>query len=101
MTDFCQNIMINNSIKFIFSILLLVLISFSSCKKNSYPCPGNGQSTASSLSKFDDDGNLKETRRRKKSKGKDERGLMNKQQDDRLKARRKTSLGDKPKNMKK
>jgi len=87
--------------KIFFSLFLLAAITLSSCHKNSIPCPGNGQTTASSLSKFDEDGNLKESRKKKKFSGKNERGLMNKKQDDRLKARRKTSLGDKPKNMKK
>ena len=73
---------------------------FCSCNKRRYPCPGAGQTSASSLSKFDEEGNLKEGKKKRKIT-KNDRGLVNKKQDDRLKNRRKTSLGEKPKNMKK
>ena len=89
----------NFSIKVFLSFSFLVVVTLSSCTKNSYPCPGSGRSTAASLSRFDEDGNLKETK--KKAKAKNERGLVSKKQDDRLKNRRIESLGDKPKNMKK
>lgn len=90
--------MLKNSIKvFIISLLGIVLL-FSSCSKRSYPCPGNGKADARDLSLFDDEGSLKSEK--KKDPKKTERGLVTKKQDDRLKNRRKTSLGDKPKHMK-
>ena len=99
MNDFNRIIMINFSTKIIFLFSFLCIFALSSCNKNSYPCPGSGQSTAASLSKFDEDGNLRESN--KKAKAKNERGLVSKKQNGRLKNRRKESLGDKPKNMKK
>lgn len=86
--------------KIILFSISIIGIGFTSCKRNSIPCPGNGTSSARDLSLFDTDGNLKSDKKKKKSK-KDESGLVNKKQDDRLKARRKASLHDKPKNMKK
>ena len=96
MTGFCQNIM--RKLFFLF-ISLGVVLSISSCNKRRYPCPGNGTAEARDLSLFDEEGNLKSTK--KKSQKKTDRGLVTKKQDDRLKNRRKKSLDDKPKNMKK
>ena len=89
--------MLKKIILLLFSTLLM-LITQSSCRRNSIPCPGNGTMSAKDLSLFDEEGNLKSEK--KKKKGKDDNGLVNKKKDDRLKARRKESLDDKPKHMK-
>lgn len=65
--------------------LLFVAGSFSSCSK-SYPCPGNGQSSAADLSLFDEDGNpISSGKKRKKNNG-----LVNKKAPKKI--RRKTNL---------
>lgn len=81
------------------TVFFVGLLCITSCNKRRYPCPGGGTSSHRELSLFDEDGNLK-SEKGKKSK-KDERGLINKKQDVRLKARRKQALDDKPKHMKK
>ena len=85
--------------KILIFFVAIVSIGFTSCKSNSIPCPGNGTTSARDLSLFDTDGNLKSTKKKKSKK--EESGLVSKKQDDRLKARRKTSLHDKRKNLKK
>lgn len=88
-----------NNLNFLIISIIVMVIGFSSCKKNSIPCPGNGTVSARDLSLFDQDGNLKSEKKKQKSK-KDESGLVNKKQSDHLKARRKESLDDKPKHIK-
>lgn len=88
-----------NNFNFLIFLIITVIIGFTSCKRNSIPCPGNGTVSARDLSLFNEDGDLKSGKKKKKSK-KEESGLVNKKQDDRLKARRKESLDDKPKHLK-
>lgn len=58
---------------------IVLAISFSGCSK-SYPCPGNGTMKAADLSMFDEDGNPKSSRDKKK-KG---NGLVNKKEPRRI-----------------
>ena len=93
--------MYHRPVKVIIFVFLCSISSFlSSCRKRSYPCPGNGQTSASTFSRFDEDGNLKSEKKKKKIK-KNDRGLVDKKQVKRLKSHKKKSLNDKPKNFKK
>jgi hypothetical protein len=47
---------------------MVLMLSFASCKKTDYPCPGLGQSNEADLSQFDEEGNLKEDGKKKKNK---------------------------------
>lgn len=88
-------------IKFLLFITLVMLfIGTSSCSKRSYPCPGTTSSQPRDLSLFDEEGNMKSEAAKRAKKKKKNNGLISKKQDDRLKNRRKKSLDDKPKNMK-
>jgi hypothetical protein len=77
------------------SLVLSLLVCFiglihTGCHKNEYPCPGLGKSTEADLSKFDENGKLKEEgngRRINKQSG-----LVNKKTPKKLRAQRKTHL---------
>ncbi len=79
-------------------VLLFLISTLPSCKKkNSYPCPGLGQMTEADVSQFDESGQLKNAKGKKKSKGPTKRinhdtGMVNKKNPKNLKAPRKTQL---------
>lgn len=80
------------------AVLFSTLLFASSCKKTDYPCPGLGQTDSADLSPFDQDGNLKESGRKKKgSKNKVGRfdantGLIDKKKPAKLNKPQKTRL---------
>lgn len=61
------------------------------CNRKDYPCPGLGQTSEADMSLFDESGQLKETKKQKKSKDKTN-GLVTKKQPKRLRAPRKTHI---------
>jgi len=79
-------------------VLLFLITTLSSCKKkNSYPCPGLGQMTEADVSQFDDSGQLKNAKGKKKTKAPTKRinhesGLVDKKSPKNLKAPKKTQL---------
>ena len=82
-------------ILFLGIVLAFLLSAFPSCKKKSYPCPGLGQVSEADLSKFDEDGNLKNGKGKKKAPTKrisHDSGLVNKKSPKQIKAPRKTHL---------
>jgi hypothetical protein len=77
-------------------VFAFLLSALPSCKKKSYPCPGLGQVSEADLSQFDDKGQLKNAKGKKK-KGPAKRidhesGLVNKKSPKQIKAQRKTHL---------
>ena len=77
-------------------VCAFLLSAFPSCKKKSYPCPGLGQSTEADISKFDEDGNLKNSKGKKKKaptkRINHESGLVNKKSPKQIKTPKKTRL---------
>ncbi len=77
-------------------VCVLLLSTFPSCKKKSYPCPGLGQVSEADLSKFEEDGSLKNGKGKKKKaptkRISHESGLVNKKSPKQIKAPRKTRL---------
>ena len=78
-------------------VCTFLLSTIPSCKKkNSYPCPGLGQMTEADISQFDENGQLKNSKGKKK-KGPTKRinhdsGLVEKKNPSNLTAPRKTKL---------
>jgi hypothetical protein len=77
-------------------VCAFLLSALPSCKKKSYPCPGLGQVSEADLSQFDENGQLKGSKGKKK-KGPTKRidhdsGLVNKKSPKQIKAPRKTHL---------
>lgn len=70
---------------------LLVAMAIGGCHKKDYPCPGLGQTSEADMNQFDEDGQLKETKKQKKIKDKSN-GLVNKKQPKKLRAPRKTHI---------
>jgi len=87
-------------VRIVYILCFLVLGSslVSSCNKTkSYPCPGLGQVQEADLSLFDENGQLKNAKRKKKKNGpvkriNHESGLVNKKSPQQIKAPRKTRL---------
>jgi hypothetical protein len=76
-------------------VCAFLLSTLPSCKKKSYPCPGLGQVSEADLSKFDENGQLKNGKGKKKSPTKridHDSGLVNKKSPKQIKAPRKTHL---------
>lgn len=74
---------------------IFLLVSFTACKKNDYPCPGLGQSNEDDFSLFDEEGKLKDPKSMKgKKQGRinKETGLVNKKNPKRLKAPQKRHI---------
>jgi hypothetical protein len=77
-------------------LVLTIVLSNIACKKKSYPCPGLGQSSEADLSLFDEKGELK-NQKGKKKKGpvkrvNHESGLVNKKSPKQIKAQRKKHI---------
>jgi len=70
---------------------LLGAMAIGGCHKKDYPCPGLGQTSEADMNLFDEDGQLKETKKQKKTKDKSN-GLVNKKQPKKLRAPRKTHI---------
>jgi hypothetical protein len=75
----------------ILASLIVGIFTVNACKRKDYPCPGLGQSSEADMSLFDENGQLKETKKQKKVKDKSN-GLVNKKQPKRLRAPRKTHI---------
>ncbi len=76
-------------------VCAFLLSAFPSCKKKTYPCPGLGQVSEADLSKFDENGQLKNGKGKKKAPTKrinHDSGLVNKKSPKQIKAPRKTHL---------
>ncbi len=76
-------------------VFVFLLTALSSCKKKSYPCPGLGQVSEADLSKFDENGQLKNGKGKKKAPTKrinHESGLVNKKSPKQIKDPKKTKL---------
>lgn len=69
------------------SMVILATSGLSSCSK-SYPCPGNGQSSAADLSLFDENGNPIGSGKKKKGGN----GLVNKKSPKKIRRRSKLKL---------
>ena len=67
--------------------MILSIISFS-CKNTTYPCPGSGQVKEMDLSLFDEDGKPFSKKKRKKYSKKNDNGLINKPQPEKLQRKR-------------
>jgi hypothetical protein len=77
------------------SLVLSLMVFFigminTGCHKNDYPCPGLGKSSEADLSKFDENGKLKEDGKGKRINK--QSGLVNKKNPKKLRAPRKTHL---------
>lgn len=77
-------------------VFAFLLTAIPACKKKSYPCPGLGQANEADVSQFDENGQLKNSKGKKK-KGPTKRinhdsGLVNKKSPKQIKAQRKTRL---------
>jgi hypothetical protein len=70
---------------------LWVAACLAGCHKKDYPCPGLGQTSEADMNLFDEDGQLKESKKQKKTKDKNN-GLVNKKQPKKLRAPRKTHI---------
>jgi hypothetical protein len=88
-----------NSMKKIMSlgiVCALLLLALPACKKKSYPCPGLGQVSEADLSQFDENGQLKNSKGKKKktpTKRVDhDSGLVNKKSPKQIRSPRKTHL---------
>jgi hypothetical protein len=85
-------------IVYIWLACIVLLSAIPSCNKSkSYPCPGLGQVSEADLSLFDDKGELKNAKGKKKKKGPEKRinhesGLVNKKSPKQIKSQRKTHL---------
>jgi hypothetical protein len=67
------------------------------CKKKTYPCPGLGQMNEADISQFDESGQLKNSKGKKKKSAPNRRinkdtGLVNKKSPNQIRAPRKTRL---------
>jgi hypothetical protein len=83
-----------NPIKKAFLLSLMVFavtVLSTGCHKNDYPCPGLGKSTEADLSKFDENGKLKDDKNGNRRINKTS-GLVNKKSPKKLRAPRKTHL---------
>ena len=72
-------------------MVLFISILNTGCHKNDYPCPGLGKSTEADLSKFDENGKLKDDKNGGRRINKTS-GLVNKKNPKKLRAPRKTHL---------
>ncbi len=77
-------------------VCAFLLASLPACKKKSYPCPGLGQASEADISQFDENGQLKNSKGKKK-KGPTKRinhdsGLVNKKSPKQIRSPRKTHL---------
>lgn len=78
-------------------VCAFLLSALPACKKKSYPCPGLGQVSEADLSQFDENGQLKTAKGKKKKGGparriNHESGLVNKKSPKQIRAPRKTHL---------
>ena len=76
---------------FIATISLVVIVALNGCHKKDYPCPGLGQTSEADMNLFDENGQLKEAKKNKKTKDKSN-GLVNKKQPKQIRAPRKTHI---------
>jgi hypothetical protein len=72
-------------------MVLIITILNTGCHKNEYPCPGLGKSSEADLSKFDENGKLKDDKNGNRRINKTS-GLVNKKSPKKLRAPRKTHL---------
>jgi hypothetical protein len=77
-------------------VFAFLLSALPSCKKKSYPCPGLGQVSEADLSKFDENGQLKSGKGKKKNtptkRVNHETGYVNKKTPKQIRDPRKTKL---------